>query len=194
MYLIVGLGNPEKEYSGTRHNMGFCAVNELAKKNNIEINKEKFEALYGSGLIEGKKVLFIKPQTFMNLSGRAVKSFMDFYKIDIEKLIIIYDDMDINPGNIRIRKQGTAGGHNGIKSIIKDLNTTNFSRIRIGIGRPKYEDDYINYVINKVSKEELEELQGGINKAVYAIEEILKNNIETAMNKFNWNIKQRKEA
>ena len=185
MYLIVGLGNPEEEYSGTRHNMGFCAINELAKKNNIEISKEKFEALYGSGIIEGQKVLFIKPQTYMNLSGQAVKAFMDFYKTDLDKLIIVYDDMDTQPGEIRIRKQGTAGGHNGIKSIIHELDTTNFPRIRIGIGRPEHEGDYINYVIQKISKQELDNLQPGIDKAVQAIEEILKNNIDKAMNKFN---------
>lgn len=185
MYLIVGLGNPEEEYSDTRHNMGFCAVNKLAKKNNIEINKEKFEALYGSGIIEGKKVIFVKPQTYMNLSGRAIKSFLDFYKIDMNNLIVIYDDMDILPGDIRIRKQGTAGGHNGLKSVIKEVGSNEFSRIRIGIGRPKYEGDYINYVIQKISKQELEELEVGIDKAVAALEEILKNNIDTAMNKYN---------
>jgi len=185
MYLIVGLGNPEKEYSGTRHNMGFCAINELARKNNIDLNKEKFEALHGSGMLYGQKVVIIKPQTYMNLSGQAVKKFMDFYKIDINKLIVVYDDMDINPGEIRIRKQGTAGGHNGIKSIIHELSSTQFPRIRIGIGRPKYEDNYINYVINKISKKELEELQPGIDKAADAIEVILKSNIDTAMNKFN---------
>lgn len=185
MYLIVGLGNPEEEYSNTRHNMGFCVVNELAKQNNIEISKEKFEALYGSGIIEGQKVLFIKPQTYMNLSGQAVKAFIDFYKIDMNKLIIIYDDMDTQPGEIRIRKQGTAGGHNGMKSIINELNTTSFPRIRIGIGRPEHEGDYINYVIQKISKQEIDKLQPGIDKAVQAIGEILKNNIDKAMNKFN---------
>ena len=141
MYLIVGLGNPEEEYSKTRHNMGFNAINKIAEKYNIEVKQRKFQALYGSGIIENEKVILLKPQTYMNLSGNSVKEAIDFYKIDINHLIVIYDDMDIEPGKIKIRKKGSAGGHNGMKSIIQQLGTENFSRIRIGIGRPIHKGD-----------------------------------------------------
>lgn len=185
MYLIVGLGNPENEYSNTRHNMGFDTINKLAKKNNIEINKNKFKGLYGTGIIQDKKVILLKPQTYMNLSGESIKEVIDFYHINPEEILIIYDDMDTEKGNIRIRKKGGPGSHNGMKSIVENLQTTDFGRIRVGIGQPEYKNDMINYVIGKIPEEEQKKLQEGVNKAVEAIEEILKSGIDIAMNKFN---------
>lgn len=185
MYLIIGLGNPEEEYSKTRHNMGFNAINKIAEKYEIEMKKTKFNGIYGSGNIEGEKVMLIKPQTYMNLSGKCVKEFLDFYKIEKEKMIIIYDDMDVEPGKIKIRKQGSAGSHNGMKSIISEIQTQEFPRIRIGIGRPTYEHDKINYVIGNIPEEEMEKLEEGIEKAKEATIDILAKGIDHAMNKFN---------
>lgn len=185
MYLIVGLGNPEPTYSKTRHNMGFDTINKLAKKYNIEINKNKFQGLYETATIEGQKVVLIKPQTYMNLSGNCVKEFVDFYKIENENILVIYDDMDIEPGTIKIRKKGSAGGHNGMKSIIQILRTEEFPRIRIGIGRPEHNGDEINYVIGAIPDEEIPKLEEGTENAKEAIIEILKNGIDSAMNKFN---------
>ena len=185
MYLIVGLGNPEEEYGQTRHNMGFDTINKIAEKYNIKLNKNKFHGIYENTTIENKKVILLKPQTYMNLSGISIKEIMNFYKIEKENILIIYDDMDIEPGKIKIRKKGSSGGHNGLKSIIENIGTEEFNRIRIGIGRPTHEQDKINYVIGAISKEEQEKLQKGIEKAAEAVEEILKNGIDSAMNKFN---------
>lgn len=185
MYLIIGLGNPEEEYSKTRHNMGFNAINKIANKYNIEINKSKFQGLWESTIIEGKKVILVKPQTYMNLSGNCVQEFAQFYKIEKENIIVIYDDMDIEPGVIKIRKQGGPGGHNGMKSIIQMIGTEQFSRVRIGIGRPKHSGDEINYVIGTIPEEEIPKLDEGTEKAKDAVIEIIKNGIDSAMNKFN---------
>lgn len=185
MYLIIGLGNPEEEYSKTRHNMGFNVINKIAEQYGIKINKSKFQGLYESAIIEGQKVMLIKPQTYMNLSGESVKQFVDFYKIPKEEILVIYDDMDIEPGKIKIRKKGGAGGHNGMKSIIKMLGTEEFARIRTGIGRPIHSGDDINYVIGAIPEEEIPELQKGVEKAKEAVIEILKNGIDSAMNKLN---------
>ena len=137
MYLIVGLGNPEAEYANTRHNVGFDTINEIAKRNEIEVNRNKYNSLYGQGIIENEKVILLKPQTFMNLSGTSVKSFRDFFKIEGSKIIIIHDDIDIEEGTIKIRKTGGAGTHNGMKSIVHELNGRDFSRIRIGIRKTR---------------------------------------------------------
>ena len=185
MYLIVGLGNPEEEYSNTRHNMGFNTINKLAKQYNIEINKSKFKSLYGNGIIEKEKVILLKPQTYMNLSGTAIKEVMDFYKINKEELIIIYDDIDIEPGIINIRKKGGPGTHNGMKSVVNEIKTQDFTRVRVGIGMPSNKSDLINYVIGKISKDDIEKLEDGTTKAKDALIEIIKNGVDTAMNKFN---------
>ena len=182
MYLIIGLGNPEEEYRKTRHNMGFNAINKIAEQYGIKVNKSKFQGLYESAIIEGKKVMLIKPQTYMNLSGECIKQFVDFYKIPNEDILVIYDDMDIEPGKIKIRKKGGAGGHNGMKSIIKILGTEEFARIRTGIGRPEHSGDDINYVIGAIPEEEIPKLQEGVEKAKEAVIEILKNGIDSAMN------------
>ena len=185
MYLIVGLGNPEPEYSYTRHNMGFSTINELAKRNNIDVNKSKFNALYGLGTINNEKVILLKPQTYMNLSGKAIREAMDFYKIELDKLIVIYDDLDIEEGIIKLRKKGGAGTHNGMKSVISELHSQDFSRIRIGIGAPKKQIDLADYVLEKVQKKDYEILESGIISASKAVEEIIKVGIDNAMNKFN---------
>lgn len=185
MYLIVGLGNPEEEYSGTRHNMGFDTVNKLAKQYNIEINKKKFKGLYGSGIIENEKVIILKPQTYMNLSGESIKEVMDFYKLKEENLIIIYDDIDINPGTIKIRKAGGPGTHNGMKSVVQNLNTRNFARIRVGVGMPEHKGDLINYVIGSIPSEEKQVLDNATTKAKDAAIAIIKKGIDNAMNEFN---------
>lgn len=185
MKLIVGLGNPERDYAETRHNMGFNVINLLAKEYDIDISRTKFEALFGSGIIEGEKVILVKPQTFMNASGRSVIEFVRFYKIDLQDLIVVYDDMDIEISKIRIRKSGSPGGHNGMKSIVNILADDRFPRVRVGIGKPEYEDDLINYVIGAIPEEEKEGLKEGIEKAKEALKELLKNGIDSAMNKYN---------
>lgn len=185
MYLIVGLGNPEEDYSKTRHNMGFNTVNKLAKQYNIEINKNKFKGLYGTGIIEGKKVILLKPQTFMNLSGESIREIIDFYKINIEDIIVIYDDIDIEPGIVKIRKKGGPGTHNGMKSVVQHLGTGEFTRIRVGIGSPENKADLINYVIGAIPDDEIEKLDKGTTLAKEALIELIKNGVDIAMNKFN---------
>ncbi len=185
MYLIVGLGNPEPEYSKTRHNMGFDVINKLAKQYEIDISRNKFEGLYGSGVIEKEKVILLKPQTYMNLSGKSIKRYMDFYKTPIEKVLVIYDDMDIEKGKIKVRKIGGPGTHNGAKSVVYELQNDQFARIRVGIGRPEEQDEIIDYVINPIDEEEYKKLEKGIDKAKEAIIEYIKSGIDIAMNKFN---------
>lgn len=185
MYIIVGLGNPEPQYSRTRHNMGFDVINKLAEKNDIKLNKTKFNAIYGTGSINGEKVILVKPQTFMNLSGDSVVQFVNFYKIPLQNLIIIYDDMDTDISKIRIRAKGGPGSHNGMKSIVYRLDTEDFARIRVGIGKPKTEFDRANYVIGHIPDEEYVELQEGEELAVEAVEYWLTKGIDNAMNKYN---------
>lgn len=152
MYLIIGLGNPEKDYENTRHNMGFNVINKIAKQYEIEISKNKFKGLYGSGIIEGKKVILLKPQTYMNLSGESIKEIVQFYKIDLEQIIVIYDDIDIEPGKIKLKKSGGPGTHNGMKSVVHELNSVNFKRVRVGIGMPANKEDLIEYVIGAIRR------------------------------------------
>ena len=185
MYLIVGLGNPEPEYSKTRHNMGFDTINELAKNNNINITKTKFKALYETGIIQNEKVILLKPQTYMNLSGEAIKKFAKFYKIEAEDIITIFDDIDIETGTMKIRKKGGAGTHNGMKSMVKELNTTDFPRVRVGTGKQEKIADLVDYVIGRVDDEEYKKLEIGVEKAEVAVEEILKIGIDNAMNRLN---------
>lgn len=185
MYLIVGLGNPEEEYSKTRHNMGFNTINKLSEQYDIKVNKNKFDALCGEGIIENEKVMLVKPQTYMNLSGKSIIQIVNFYKIDMNNVIVIYDDIDVEKSEIKIRKKGGAGSHNGMKSVIEELKSEDFIRVRVGIGKPIYKDDMINYVIGAIPEEEMKLLDEGTTKAKEAIVEILKNCIDKAMNKFN---------
>lgn len=184
MYLIVGLGNPENDYSNTRHNMGFNVVNKLAEKYGISIDRNKFKALYGIGNVNGEKIMLLKPQTFMNLSGESVIEAVNYYKIDLDKILVVYDDMDIEPGKIRIRKSGSPGSHNGIKSVTQCLNSQNFARVRVGIGKP-VSKDIIGYVIGAIDDEDKEDLKNGVDKATDAVCAILEHGIDFAMNKFN---------
>ena len=185
MYVIVGLGNPEPEYSNTRHNMGFDTINKIAKKYNIEFSKTNFKGIYGTGIIEGEKVILLKPQTYMNLSGESIKEIIDFYKLNTDNLIIIYDDIDIEPGIIKLRKTGGPGTHNGMKSVIKEIGTEKFSRVRIGIGKPEHKGDLINYVIGKIPEEDKKILEKSTDVAKDAVIEIIKNGMDKAMNLFN---------
>ncbi|MBR2786779.1 MAG: aminoacyl-tRNA hydrolase [Clostridia bacterium] len=185
MYLIVGLGNPEEDYSRTRHNMGFDVINKISEKFNIKVNKSKFKAICGMGEMCNQKVMLVKPQTYMNLSGEAVQEFVKFYKVDNNDIIVIYDDIDTVPGKIRIRKSGGPGTHNGMKSVVNSLGTGDFTRVRVGIGMPKFKGDLINYVIGYVPDDEYKVLQLGVELASQAVEEIVTNGPDIAMNKFN---------
>lgn len=185
-YLIVGLGNPDEKYKNTRHNTGFMFLDFLAQKLNIELNKNKFKSLVASGVINDKKVLLIKPQTYMNLSGEAVKLASDFYKIKPENIIVIFDDISLEIGKLRIRQKGSAGGHNGIKNIIEQLGIDKFPRIKIGIGdRNNKEMDLKDYVLSNFSDEEMQKINFSISNAAKAIELIIDKNIEKAMNLYN---------
>ena len=186
MYLIAGLGNPGREYVGTRHNIGFEAADALCSKFDIKFNKEKFRAVFGSGTIAGEKVIVAKPQTYMNLSGESIRELAEWYKIDSENIIIMYDDISLPVGKLRIREKGSAGGHNGIKNIIYQLKTDVFPRIKIGMGMPqKPEYDIKDYVLGHFSKEETEILIKTVVRAVVAVEEIISSGAKSAMNKFN---------
>jgi len=183
MYIIVGLGNPGKEYENTRHNTGFMFIDKLADKYNISVTKEKFKALIGDGMIEGKKVLLVKPQTFMNLSGDSLIEIVNFYKEDIQNVIVAYDDIDLDVGKLRIRSQGSAGTHNGMKSVIANLKTNEIKRIRIGIGKPDI--NLVDYVLGNFSKADREVLDVAISGAVNAIEIMVGKNVESAMQVYN---------
>mgnify|MGYP005780391453 FL=1 len=185
MYIIIGLGNPEPEYANTRHNMGFDVINKIANKYNIELNKTKFSSICGTGIIEGKKVILVKPQTFMNNSGEVAIEFVKFYKESLENVMVIYDDMDTEIGKIRVRAKGGPGSHNGMKSIVHELKSEDFPRIRVGIGKPANEFDRINYVIGKIPNEEYIELQVGENEAEEAVVYWLKHGINNTMNTYN---------
>lgn len=185
MYAVIGLGNPGLKYRGTRHNVGFDAIDALAKRNNISISKIKHKAIYGETNINGEKVLFIKPQTYMNNSGMTVLDVQKFYKIPIENIIVIYDDIDIDVGSLRIRKKGSGGSHNGMRSIIYHLQNDNFPRVRIGVGRPKNNEDLADYVLNKFSKDDRIVIDEIIDDVALSVEEIIKSGIDKAMNLYN---------
>lgn len=191
MYIIVGLGNPDKQYEGTRHNAGFDVIDHLAEKYNISVDTKKHRAYIGKGVIEGQKVILAKPQTYMNLSGESVFSMTDYYKIaPEEELLVIYDDISLDVGQLRIRKKGSAGGHNGIKNIIAHLGTMDFPRIKVGVGEKPKGYDLADYVLGKFSKGERELMEEGYQNAVEAVAAIVQGNIEQAMNQYN---KKKKE-
>ena len=185
-YIIVGLGNPGKEYNNTRHNIGFAFIDALAEEYDINVMDVKLKALTGKGMIGGQKVLLVKPLTFMNLSGESIRPLADYYKVDPEsELIVVSDDITLSPGGIRIRKKGSAGGHNGLKNIIAQLGTENFQRIRIGVGEKPKGYDLADYVLGHFSKEEQSLMQEGIAKAKEALNLILAGNMDQAMNEYN---------
>ena len=183
MYIIAGLGNPTREYEKTRHNVGFDTIDVLADKLNTSVDEKKFKGLYGRGIIAGEKVILLKPQTFMNLSGESVRDAADFYKVDPEHIIVIYDDISLDVGQLRIRKKGSAGGHNGLKSIISHAGTQKFKRVRVGVGAN--EGNLVNHVLGKFSKGERVLAEQGIKDAASAVEVMILEDINTAMNKFN---------
>lgn len=185
MKLIVGLGNPGREYALTRHNIGFIVIDELAHRWNISLNQEKFKGLYGSGIINGEKVILLKPLTYMNLSGECIRPLMDYYKIDIEDFVVIYDDLDLPVGKLRLRMKGSAGGHNGIKSIIAHLGTQEFNRIRVGIDRPRNGMKVPDYVLGRFAEEEKMDVVQSIKKSADACEAWLKTPFLQVMNTFN---------
>ncbi|MFB6366493.1 aminoacyl-tRNA hydrolase [Paenibacillus elgii] len=185
MKWFVGLGNPGRQYEATRHNIGFLALDSFADKHGIKITQSKCKGLLGEGHVAGQKVYLLKPQTYMNLSGESIRAFMDFYKAAIEDLIVVYDDLDTTYGQIRLRYQGSAGGHNGIKSTIAHLGTQSFQRIRMGISRPAPGRDIADYVLSPFSKEEFQEMPGFLDKTVDAMEHILEHPFEKTMAKFN---------
>ena len=183
MKLIVGLGNPGKKYEGTRHNMGFMALDLFADIARIDVDKEVFSGLLGRGKVFDEDVLLFKPTTFMNLSGTAVSQVVHYFKIEKEDIIVVYDDMAIAPGNIRLRLNGSSGGHKGMQNIIEQLGTSDIKRIRVGIGEPTY--DTVDFVLSKPLKEEKELIDGALENAANAIKEALKSGFDRAMNRFN---------
>lgn len=186
MYCIVGLGNPEKRYGNTRHNIGFDVIDAIAEKYNISVKEKGFQALCGKGAVEGQRVILVKPQTYMNLSGESVREVLDYYKIDAgEELIVISDDISLEVGAIRIRKRGSAGGHNGLKNIILHLGTENFHRIRMGVGEKPKEWDLIDYVLGHFSGEERKKMDEAVAEAVEAVKIMVTEGAERAMNRYN---------
>lgn len=186
MYLIAGLGNPGKQYEMTRHNIGFHTIDYIAEQAGIKIKKLKYKAIYGEGEIGGERVFLVKPQTYMNLSGESIAEFVKFFKIPIQNVIIISDDIALDTGRIRIRPKGSAGGHNGLKSIIYMLNSDEFVRVRIGVGEPSHKDyELADYVLGRFSKDEIPILEKSIMRADEAVKEIMKNGYQSAMNKYN---------
>lgn len=185
MKLIVGLGNPGREYELTRHNIGFMAIDELAKRWNISLNEQKFKGVFGAGFVNGEKVILLKPLTYMNLSGESIRPLMDYYKIDVEDFVVLYDDLDIPVGKLRLRMKGSAGGHNGVKSTISHLGTQEFQRIRMGIDRPKNGMKVVDYVLGRFTSEEVPEVNHSIEKAADACEEWLNKPFLHIMNTFN---------
>ena len=184
LYIIIGLGNPGKEYEYTRHNTGFITIDKLASKYNIEISKAKHKALIGTGVIEGGKVVLVKPQTYMNLSGEAAREVLDFYKEDIKNVIAIFDDVDLPIGTIRVKERGSAGTHNGVKSLVKELGSEEFKRVKVGIGNTEAKGDLINYVLGRFSSEELLEMENSTNRAVEAVITLIRDGIVKAMNDY----------
>lgn len=186
MHVICGLGNPGKKYENTRHNIGFIAIDRIAEKLNIDVRKSKFRSTIGEGQIAGEKVLLVKPETYMNDSGLAVKDIMDFYKLDPEDLIVIYDDFDIPEGSVRIRPFGSSGTHNGMKSIIRLLGSDRFPRIRIGTGKEDMEKrELIGFVLGGFSGDEVKIMEGAVDVARDAAICFVESGIDRAMNRYN---------
>lgn len=185
MFVIAGLGNPGGQYECTRHNVGFDVIDILAHVYGISVKKLKHRALVGEGFIGGQKVLLVKPQTYMNLSGDSLAEILSYYKLSPEELIVVYDDIDTDFGRIRIRKKGSAGTHNGMKSIISRLGFDDFPRIRIGVGRPFDGRDLASFVLSKFTKEEMKEIAETEKRAAEAAEAIISGGVEAAMNKYN---------
>lgn len=186
MYIIAGLGNPTQQYDHTRHNIGFDTITYLADRYHITMNTKKFQAICGTGIIEGQKVLLLKPQTYMNLSGNSIGEAVNFYKLDpATEVIVIYDDIALEPGYIRVRKKGSAGGHNGIKDIIAQLGTQEFKRVRVGVGEKPKDYDLAAYVLGHFAAEDRKKVEEAIAQAADAVELMVQDRADEAMNLYN---------
>ena len=194
MKAIIGLGNPGMKYAGTRHNIGFDAVTAIADKYNLSINNKKFKGVYADGHIAGEKVLLVQPQTFMNLSGECVREVADFYKLNPDEIIIICDDINLDVGRLRIRKKGSAGGHNGLKNIIAHLGTEEFPRIRVGVGEKTEGWDLADYVLARFDKDSEPVIREALANVVGAVETWISDGIDAAMNRFNVSAKKKEES
>ena len=184
MKLIVGLGNPGKEYEKTRHNIGFMAINNFLKENNLDLNKTKFNGKYTETNIKGEKVILLEPQKYMNLSGEVIRDFVKFYKIDIKDILIISDDLDMECGKIRLREKGSSGGHNGLKNIELHLNTNEYKRLKIGVGNNKMVETK-DYVLGKFSKDDFEKIENSIKLSKDIIEDFVDDDFISLMSKYN---------
>lgn len=185
MYIIIGLGNPTDKYQATRHNVGWDAITRISDDYQIPLNQKGYKALYGSGYIEGQKVILAQPITYMNLSGESVRALVDFYKVSTEDIIVIYDDVSLDVGRLRIRKKGSAGGHNGIKSIISHLGTEEFPRIKVGIGNKPREWDLADYVLSRFKGEEEVAIREALKDTSNACHMIITDGMDVAMNRYN---------
>ncbi|MDY0362539.1 MAG: aminoacyl-tRNA hydrolase [Desulforegulaceae bacterium] len=185
LWLVAGLGNPGQSYEGNRHNVGFKCIDRLSDLFSIPVDKKKFNGIFGKGKRKSKDIILLKPFSYMNRSGFPIRDLSQYFNVDTSKIIIIYDDLDLPPGKIRIRKQGGAGGHNGVKSIIENLGTEQFGKIKIGIGRPERREQVTSYVLHDFDKNEIEVINNGIEKAAKAAEEIIQNGYTACMNNFN---------
>jgi PTH1 family peptidyl-tRNA hydrolase len=186
MYVIAGLGNPTEKYEKTRHNIGFDVIDELADKYHISVTEKKHKALCGTGVMEGHKVLLVKPQTFMNLSGESIAAVLNYYKLDAStQLIVIYDDISLEPGKLRIRRKGSAGGHNGIKNIIAQCGTQEFVRIKVGVGEKPQGWDLVDHVLGRFSKEDRAKVDEAVKDAADAAAMLLDGDVDAVMNRFN---------
>jgi PTH1 family peptidyl-tRNA hydrolase len=188
LFIVIGLGNPGKKYENTRHNVGFDTVELLSRRHRIMLTKLKHKALLGDGRISGKRIILVKPQTFMNLSGESVREILEWYKVPVENIIIIYDDVDLPVGKLRLRPKGSAGTHNGMRSVIYQIESDEFPRIRIGIGGPPEGWELADYVLSKFYGDDKKKIEEAIVNAADAVEAIIMLGIDMAMNKFNKNI------
>lgn len=185
MYIIIGLGNPSREYEATRHNIGFDAITRIADDHHISMDMKKHKAICGKGIIGSERILLAQPQTYMNLSGESVRELLDFYKVTNHEIIVIYDDISLDVGQLRIRKKGSAGGHNGIKNIIQHLGTDEFMRIKVGVGDKPKDWDLADYVLSRFPKEDEEKIREALMKTSKACDTIITKGIEEAMNLYN---------
>ena len=186
MFIIAGLGNPGKDYKNTRHNIGFDVIDVIAEKHNISVIEKKHKAIIGKGVIDGYKVVLVKPQTYMNLSGESLREIVDYYKADpTEEVIVVSDDISLDVGNIRIRKKGSAGGHNGLKSIIQHLGTDQFMRVKMGVGEKPKGYDLADYVLGHFTGDERKVMDEAAKSAEEAVRLMVQGDVDAAMNRFN---------
>ena len=194
MYIIAGLGNPGEKYDNTRHNAGFLTIDALADRYGIDVREKAHKALIGKGVIEGQKVILAKPQTYMKLSGESIRALVDYYKVTQEELVIIFDDISLEPGQLRIRKKGSAGGHNGLKSIIAHLGPQEFTRIKVGVGEKPPRMDLADYVLGRFAKEEQDTMKEAFETAAKAAVAIMTEGADAAMNQYNGSKKKKEKA